>query len=71
MAIKAQAPIVPIAVQGARDAMRKGSAFIRPVIVSIRVGEPIETVGITLDRRDELIATARERIAALLAQGPV
>jgi 1-acyl-sn-glycerol-3-phosphate acyltransferase len=71
MAIKAQAPIVPIAVQGARDAMRKGSAFIRPVVVSIRVGEPIETTGVTLDQRDQLITTTRERIAALLAEGPV
>lgn len=71
MAIKAQAPIVPIAVQGARDAMRKGSAFIRPVVVSIRVGEPIETAGVALDQRDALIAATRERIAALLAEGPV
>jgi 1-acyl-sn-glycerol-3-phosphate acyltransferase len=71
MAIKAQAPIVPIAVQGARDAMRKGSAFVRPVVVSIRVGEPIETTGMTLDQRDALIAETRKRIAALLALGPV
>ena len=71
MAIKAQAPIVPIAVQGARDAMRKGSAFIRPVVVSIRVGEPIETAGKTLDQRDALLTETRERIAALLALGPV
>jgi 1-acyl-sn-glycerol-3-phosphate acyltransferase len=71
MAIKAQAPIVPVAVQGGRDSMRKGSWIVRPVTVSIRIGEPIESAGFTLDRRDELIATARERIAALLAEGPV
>jgi len=71
MAIKAQAPIVPIAVQGARAAMQKGSAVVRPVTVSVRVGEPIETQGLTLDDREKLIATTRERIAALLAQGPV
>jgi 1-acyl-sn-glycerol-3-phosphate acyltransferase len=71
MAIKAQAPIVPVAVQGGRDAMSKGSKIIRPVMVSIRVGEPIETAGLELSRRDELIARTRERIEALLAQGPV
>jgi 1-acyl-sn-glycerol-3-phosphate acyltransferase len=71
MAIKAQAPIVPIAVQGGRDSMRKGSWIIRPVTVSIRVGEPIESAGLTLDRRDELIAATRQRIADLLVQGPV
>ena len=45
MAIKAQAPIVPVAVQGGTAAMRKGSFIIRPVTVSIRIGEPIETAG--------------------------
>ena len=71
MAIKAQAPIVPIAVQGARDAMRRGSRIVRPVTVSIRVGEPVETAGLGLKARDALIDTVRERIAALVAQGPV
>ena len=71
MAIKAQAPIVPVAVQGGRDAMRRGSAIIRPVTVSIRVGAPIETAGLDLTQRDALIATTRERITALLAEGPV
>jgi 1-acyl-sn-glycerol-3-phosphate acyltransferase len=71
MAIKGKAPIVPVAVQGGRDAMRKGSRIVRPVTVSIRVGEPIETAGLTLDNRDALIATTRERITALLAEGPV
>jgi 1-acyl-sn-glycerol-3-phosphate acyltransferase len=71
MAIKAQAPIVPVAVQGAREAMRKGSLIVRPVTLSIRVGEPIETAGLALKSRDALIDTVRERIAALLAEGPV
>jgi len=71
MAIKARAPIVPVAVQGGTSAMRKGSAFVQPVTVSIRVGEPIETTGYGLDQRDQLIAVVRQRIAALLAHGPV
>jgi 1-acyl-sn-glycerol-3-phosphate acyltransferase len=71
MAIKAQAPIVPVAVQGGRAAMQKGSAIVRPVTVSVRVGEPIETAGLTLGDRDALIATTRERIVAMLAPGPV
>jgi 1-acyl-sn-glycerol-3-phosphate acyltransferase len=71
MAIKAQAPIVPVAIQGGRASMRKGSWIIRPVTLSIRVGQPIETDGCTLEQRDELIATVRKRIAELLAQGPV
>src|SRR5499427_2570498 len=71
MAIQAQAPIVPVAVQGGRDAMRKGSAIIRPVTISIRVGQPIETTGHPLAERDQLIAATRRRIEAMLAEGPV
>jgi len=71
MALKAQAPIVPVAISGGRDAMRKGSKIIRPVDISIRVGEPIETAGLTMGDRDALIARVRERIETLLAEGPV
>jgi 1-acyl-sn-glycerol-3-phosphate acyltransferase len=71
MAIKAQAPIVPVAVQGGRDAMRKGSAIVRPVTVSVRVGAPIETAGRSLKDRDAIIAETRRRIEALVAEGPV
>lgn len=69
MAIKAQAPIVPVAITGARAAMRKGSPIIRPVSVSVRIGEPIETAGLSVADRDRLVAAARDRVAALLAQG--
>lgn len=68
MAIKAQAPVVPVAISGGRDAMRKGSAIIRPVHVTVRIGEPVPTTGMTLEDRDALIAVVRERIEALLRQ---
>jgi 1-acyl-sn-glycerol-3-phosphate acyltransferase len=71
MAIKAQAPVVPVAVQGGRASMRKGSAFIRPVTLSIRVGEPIETAGLDMKGRDGLIAETRRRIEELRAAGPI
>jgi 1-acyl-sn-glycerol-3-phosphate acyltransferase len=71
MALKAQAPIVPVAIQGGRDAMQRGSKIIQPVHVSIRVGKPIETTGMDTADRDTLIARVRERIQDLLAQGPV
>jgi len=68
MALKAQAPVVPVAISGARAAMRKGSLIIRPVRVRIRVGAPIETVGMTVDDRDALIARVRAEVERLLAQ---
>jgi 1-acyl-sn-glycerol-3-phosphate acyltransferase len=71
MAIRAQAPIVPVAIQGGRAAMKRGSWIIRPVVVSIRVGKPIETAGRTLADRSMLIERVREQITALLAEGPI
>ena len=71
MAIKAQAPILPVAVQGGDAAMQKGSKIIRPATVSIRIGEPIETAGLALKDRDALIAQTRQRIESLLALGPL
>jgi 1-acyl-sn-glycerol-3-phosphate acyltransferase len=66
MAIKAGAPIVPIAITGGREAMRKGSAIIRPVTVTVRVGQPVETAGLTMADRDRVIAAVRREIESLL-----
>lgn len=69
MALKAQAPIVPVAITGARDAMRKGSYVIQPVTVTVRFGAPVETAGMTMDQRDALSATVRARVEHLLGEG--
>jgi 1-acyl-sn-glycerol-3-phosphate acyltransferase len=71
LAIEAQAPIVPVAIIGARDAMRKGSPVIWPVTVTVRIGEPVEAAGATYDDRDRLMEETRNRIAGMLAAGPV
>ncbi|HXT69273.1 MAG TPA: lysophospholipid acyltransferase family protein [Vicinamibacterales bacterium] len=62
MALKAQAPIVPVAVSGGRDAMRKGSPLIWPVTVRVDLGAPIPTGGLTNTDRDSLIEGVRESI---------
>jgi 1-acyl-sn-glycerol-3-phosphate acyltransferase len=66
LAIKAQAPVVPIGISGARSAMRKGSPLIYPVTVRVRIGEPVETAGMTLADRDTLITAVRDRVAKLI-----
>jgi 1-acyl-sn-glycerol-3-phosphate acyltransferase len=68
MALKAQVPIVPVAIVGARAAMRKGSPIVRPVRVVVRLGEPVDTTGLELDDRDVLIGRVRERMEQLLLQ---
>ena len=42
--------------------MQKGSWFVRPVMVDVKIGEPVETAGMTLDDRDQLIEIVRARI---------
>jgi hypothetical protein len=48
--------------------MRKGSAFVRPVNVTVRVGTPIPTKGLTMDDRDTLIGRVRNEIENLLKE---
>jgi 1-acyl-sn-glycerol-3-phosphate acyltransferase len=67
LAIKAQAPVVPIGISGARNAMRKGSPLIYPVTVHVRIGEPVETAGMTLDDRDAVIRAVRDQVARLIS----
>jgi 1-acyl-sn-glycerol-3-phosphate acyltransferase len=67
MALKAQVPIVPVAITGARDAMGKGSFVINPVVVHVTFGEPVETAGMGLEDRDALVAAVRQRVEGLLA----
>jgi len=68
MALKGHAPVVPVAIRGARDAMKKGSLIIRPVHVVVSFGPPIETAGLTLDDRDALVARVRAAVANLLQE---
>ena len=70
MAILAQAPIVPVAISGGRAAMKRGSWVVHPVRVTVRVGTPIETTGLTFTDRDRVIAEVRQRIEEMLRLGP-
>ena len=69
MAIEAQVPILPVAISGGRAAMRKGSPIVRPVKVTVRIGKPIPTSGLTMDDRDELIGRVRGEVRKMLDEG--
>ncbi len=66
MAIKAQAPVVPVAIFGAGAAMRKGSPFIRPVTVRVEIGRPIPSTGMIVTDRNELIRKTRDALESQL-----
>ena len=66
MAIKGQVPIIPVAISGARAAMRKGSPVIRPVTVQVEIGEPVETRGLDVTDRNVLIRQIRTALESML-----
>ena len=66
MALKAHAPVVPVAVAGGRRAMRKGSALIWPATVDVTLLPPVETSAMSFDDRDRLIQQVRTAISAHL-----
>jgi 1-acyl-sn-glycerol-3-phosphate acyltransferase len=68
MAIKAQAPIVPVVVRGGRQAMRKGSPLIWPAEVHVRFLPSVPTAGVSVDDRDRIVAIVRSAIEAELAE---
>ncbi len=67
MAIKAQVPVVPVALLGTDERMPKGRYVVTPGTVRIRIGEPLPTAGLTLDDRDTLSDRTRAALARLLA----
>jgi|SRR5579885_323755 len=70
LAIKAQAPLVPIALIGTREILPMGSGVIHPGRVTLRLGSPIPTEGMTLRDRQRLTDSARSQIAAMLLEKP-
>ena len=66
MAIKAQVPVVPVALHGTAEAMPRGRFWVKPGVVRVEVGEPIPTAGLTLEDRDRLMETVRGRLQAML-----
>lgn len=63
MAIKAQVPVVPVAVSGGRAAMRKGSPLIWPTTIVVELAPPVMTEGLELTDRDALVGRVRRAIA--------
>jgi len=69
LAIKAQVPLVPLALVGTREILPMGSKTFRRGRVTLRIGDPIPTDGLLSRDRRALTQTSRDRIASLLAEG--
>lgn len=59
LAIKAQAPIVPVTLLGMDRALKPDTILLYPSTVKLIIHDPIETKGMTLDDRNWLLEMAR------------
>ncbi len=71
LAIRAQVPLVPIALQGVYDLLPMHTHHFYPGDLVMRVGEPIDTTGMSIREADELTARLRSEIAGMLGRAPV
>lgn len=68
-AIKAQVPLVPMALLGTREVLPMHSLIFRSHPVKLIVGRPIPTAGMTIKQRGELSDQVRDQISCMLAEG--
>lgn len=68
LAIVAQAPIVPVYVEGGFRVLRRGSLRPHPGLMTVHVGVPIPTAGLTYEDRHVLSARVRAAIIGLGAR---
>jgi 1-acyl-sn-glycerol-3-phosphate acyltransferase len=69
LAIRAQVPLIPLALSGVYDLLPIHTHHLYPSELTLTVGEPIETKGMTVRQTDELTARLRAAIAAMLDAG--
>ncbi len=69
IAIKSGVPMAPIGLVGTREALPMHSLRVRPGLVRLRVGDPIETSGMSLADRNRLSEMGREQVAKLIGFG--
>lgn len=66
LAIKAGAPVVPLAVYGTAEVMPKGHKLLRPGVIRLLAGAPISTAGLKAIDRDTFTARVQARVAELM-----
>jgi 1-acyl-sn-glycerol-3-phosphate acyltransferase len=66
LAIQAQVPIVPVAIEGSGIAMPRASLRIFPWPLKVTVGEPIPTEGLTMRDREALVERTEEAMLKML-----
>ena len=69
LALKTKLPIVPITIVGSYDLMPKKTFRVKPGVVKVIIGDPIDVSAYTEDDRDFLLDRVRSVISTTLEQG--
>lgn len=67
LALECGVPVLPLALSGTKDCMQKGSFLLHQADATVRVLEPVDTSGMSLEDLPRLKQICRERIAAGVA----
>jgi 1-acyl-sn-glycerol-3-phosphate acyltransferase len=66
LALKSELPILPLALDGTYDVFRVGAKAITPAPVTVKVGEPIATIGRSVREKERLAEESRGQIERML-----
>ncbi|HOC41605.1 MAG TPA: lysophospholipid acyltransferase family protein [Thermoanaerobaculales bacterium] len=70
LAVEAQVPILPVAVNGSHRLLPKGAPAVRPGRIEVAIGDPIPTAGLAKDDVPALLEKTRAVILALRRRDP-
>ena len=68
LAIRSGAPVLPLAISGARTCYPPGQYLFQPGLIQVRLGKPIPTQGLKMGDREELAQRVRQAVEALLEE---
>ena len=66
LALRSGLPILPVAIVGTYDVFSANAKRVTPGPVTVRVGTPIPTDGLTVREKDRLLRESREQILSML-----
>jgi len=66
LALRSGLPILPVAIVGTFDVFRAGAKRVTPGPVTVKVGTPIPTEGLTVRQKDQLLEQSRAQITKML-----
>ena len=66
VAIRSGVPVVPLGLIGTREILPRNSKVIHPGKVTVKVGEPVNTEGLTSKDREALAQLLHSKVAELI-----